>query len=307
MSAPAITASSLRKTYQQTVALRDVSFTVPTASILAVVGPDGAGKTTLLRILSGILDRDAGMIAIFGDDYSHDFESKKANIGYMPQRFGLYEDLTVQENIDFFADLFSVKGEERRTRVKRLLEFSRMDPFTDRLAGKLSGGMKQKLGLACALIHSPKILLLDEPTNGVDPVSRREFWRLLYDLNRDGTTIIISSSYMDEAERASRFMLMHKGGIIAEGVPSDIRSNFQQAVFELPLEKARAAKSLLESELRLISVTLFGKSLHIAAKREMALKEVAAIVSAKGVDATQLREIIPSFEDIYIGLSKDAE
>lgn len=307
MSAPAITASSLRKTYQQTVALRDVSFTVPSAAILAIVGPDGAGKTTLLRILSGILDRDAGTIAIFGDDYAHDFESKKANIGYMPQRFGLYEDLTVQENIDFFADLFSVKGEARRTRVKRLLEFSRMDPFTDRLAGKLSGGMKQKLGLACALIHSPKILLLDEPTNGVDPVSRREFWRLLYDLNRDGTTIIISSSYMDEAERASRFMLMHKGGIIAEGVPSDIRSNFQQAVFELPLEKARAAKSLLESEPRFVSVSLFGKSLHLAARREMPLQEVAAIVSAKGVDATQLREIIPSFEDIYIGLSKDAE
>ncbi|MGB5106902.1 MAG: ABC transporter ATP-binding protein [Candidatus Zixiibacteriota bacterium] len=306
MSESAITANSLRKSYQDTVALRDISFTVPAGAILAIVGPDGAGKTTLLRIFSGILDSDSGAIQIFGDDYKHDFESKKSNIGYMPQRFGLYEDLTVQENIDFFADLFSVKGDERRIRIKRLLEFSRMDPFTDRLAGNLSGGMKQKLGLACALVHNPKILLLDEPTNGVDPVSRREFWRLLYDLNRDGSTIIISSSYMDEAERASRFMLMHKGAIIAEGVPAEIRGNFQQAVYELPLEQARAAKLLLETEPRFASVSLFGKSLHIATDRSVSSADVAALIRAQGVDSAQLRKIIPSFEDIYIGLSKDA-
>lgn len=306
MSESAITANSLRKSYQATVALRDISFTVPSGAILAIVGPDGAGKTTLLRILSGILDSDSGSIQIFGDDYNRDFESKKSHIGYMPQRFGLYEDLTVQENIDFFADLFSVRGEERRTRIKRLLEFSRMDPFVNRLAGKLSGGMKQKLGLACALIHNPKILLLDEPTNGVDPVSRREFWRLLYDLNRDGSTIVISSSYMDEAERASRFMLMHKGTIIAEGVPAEIRGNFRQAVYELPLDKARAAKMLIESEPQFASVSLFGKSLHIATNRDVSTAAVSDIIRARGIDASQLREIIPSFEDIYIGLSKDA-
>ncbi len=305
MTVAAITAKSLKKTFLETAALHDLSFTVSAGSIVAVVGPDGAGKTTLLRILAGILDSDSGEIQIFGDDYRHEFEAKKSHIGYMPQRFGLYEDLTVQENIDFFADLFSVKGEERRTRIKRLLEFSRMDPFTDRLAGKLSGGMKQKLGLACALIHNPKILLLDEPTNGVDPVSRREFWRLLYDLNRDGATIIISSSYMDEAERASRFILLHTGAIIAEGVPSEIRANFHQLVFELTPENARGAKELLGTGTPFQSVSLFGKTLHVATPREMTFEQVARIVDERGVPATSLREILPSFEDIYIGLSKE--
>ncbi len=301
----AISAQSLHRTFGETVALNNLTFSVPEASILAVVGPDGAGKTTLLRILAGILNADSGTVQISGDDYSHIFESKKADIGYMPQRFGLYEDLTVQENIDFFADLFSVKGEQRRTRVQRLLQFSRMDPFTDRLAGKLSGGMKQKLGLACALIHNPKILLLDEPTNGVDPVSRREFWRLLYDLNRDGTTIVISSSYMDEAERASRFLLLHKGNIITEGEPAQIRANFHQAVYELTPEDARVAKEKLNSDSPFLSISLFGKSLHIAANREMQLERVTEAISSKGVSVESLREIIPSFEDIYIGLSQE--
>jgi ABC-2 type transport system ATP-binding protein len=305
MTAAAITAKSLRKSFLDTIAVHDLSFSVTAGSILAVVGPDGAGKTTLLRILAGILDQDAGEISYFGDDYRHEFESKKSHIGYMPQRFGLYEDLTVQENIDFFADLFSVKGEERRTRIKRLLEFSRMDPFTDRLAGKLSGGMKQKLGLACALIHNPKILLLDEPTNGVDPVSRREFWRLLYDLNRDGSTIIISSAYMDEAERASRFMLMHKGAVIAEGVPAEIRTRFEQAVYELTPENARTAKEVLTAGTPFLSVSLFGKSLHIAAPRELPLDQVTRAIVERGISASSLREIIPSFEDIYIGLAKE--
>ncbi len=301
----AISAHSLHRAFGETVALNNLTFNVPEASILAVVGPDGAGKTTLLRILAGILNADSGTIQISGDDYRHNFESKKADIGYMPQRFGLYEDLTVQENIDFFADLFSVKGEQRRTRVQRLLQFSRMDPFVDRLAGKLSGGMKQKLGLACALIHNPRILLLDEPTNGVDPVSRREFWRLLYDLNRDGTTIIISSSYMDEAERASRFLLLHKGNIITEGEPAQIRANFHQAVYELTPEDARIAKERLNSDSPFLSISLFGKSLHIATSREMQLERVTEAISSKGISIDSLREIIPSFEDIYIGLSQE--
>ena len=301
----AISAHSLHRAFGDTVALNNLTFDVPEASILAVVGPDGAGKTTLLRILAGILESDSGTIRIHDDDYRHNFETKKANIGYMPQRFGLYEDLTVQENIDFFADLFSVKGEQRRTRIQRLLQFSRMDPFTDRLAGKLSGGMKQKLGLACALIHNPKILLLDEPTNGVDPVSRREFWRLLYDLNRDGTTIVISSSYMDEAERASRFLLRHKGNSIPEGEPAQTRANFHQAVFELTPDKARSAKEQLNSDSPFLSISLFGKSLHIAANRETQLEHVADAIRSKGISAESLREIIPSFEDIYIGLSQE--
>jgi len=303
----AITAKSLRKTFGETVALNNLSFAVPEASILAVVGPDGAGKTTLLRILAGILNCDSGDILIFDDDYRRNFDSKKANIGYMPQRFGLYEDLTVQENIDFFADLFSVKGQDRRTRIQRLLQFSRMEPFTGRFAGKLSGGMKQKLGLACALIHNPKILLLDEPTNGVDPVSRREFWKLLYDLNREGTTIVVSSSYMDEAERASRFLLMHKGAIISEGEPAHIRKHFHQVVYELTPANPRQAKDQLASDSRFLSVSLFGKSVHIAASRELPFAQISSAVQSRNIAADTLREIIPSFEDIYIGMSQEKQ
>lgn len=305
MTAPAITAKSLSKRYGGVSALHDVSLEVPEACICALVGPDGAGKTTLLRILAGILGADSGEIVVAGHDFKQKKKQNPASIGYMPQRFGLYEDLTVQENIDFFADLFSVTGEERRTRVKRLLEFSRMDPFTERLAGRLSGGMKQKLGLACALIHNPQVLLLDEPTNGVDPVSRREFWKLLYDLNRDGTTILISSSYMDEAERAGRFVLLNKGIVISEGAPAEIRSSFHQRIYELTTDSPRAAKEKLAVIRDFKSVSLFGKTVHLATDRSLDAAQVRRLVLSGGLEADSLREIVPTFEDIYIGLARE--
>ena len=258
----AICVTGLCKRFRDNIALDSLSFDFPAGAISALVGPDGAGKTTLLRIMAGILDYDAGQIQMFGEDYRKGFEAKKAAIGYMPQRFGLYEDLTVQENIDFFADLFGVRGNERRERIKRLLAFSRMDPFTKRLAGQLSGGMKQKLGLACALIHNPRVLLLDEPTNGVDPVSRREFWKLLYDLNRAGTTVVISSPYMDEAERAGHFALMSKGRLIAHGVPADERRNFQFAVYTLPTERRAPSKSNFARERVSLCESLWQQRAH---------------------------------------------
>jgi len=304
MTTAAIAVRNLRKDYAQTRALKDISFELPAGEIIAIVGPDGAGKTTLLRILAGILAFDAGEITLLGQSLSAQAHKHRTTIGYMPQRFGLYEDLTVQENIDFFADLFLVRGAERQTRIKRLLEFSRMDPFTERLARNLSGGMKQKLGLACALVHNPPILLLDEPTNGVDPVSRREFWRLLYDLNREGTTVVISSSYMDEAERAGRFVLLHDGTIISAGNPAEVRRDFPRAVYELASDKARELKSALTHRSEFESVVLFGRSLHLAAAPGVSADQIAAAVLAAGGATEQLRKITPSFEDIYIGLAR---
>ncbi len=299
----AVSLAVLCKRFRKNTALDNLSLEFPAGAITALVGPDGAGKTTLLRIMAGILDYDSGQIKMFDEDYRKGFEAKKAAIGYMPQRFGLYEDLTVQENIDFFADLFGVRGNEREQRIKRLLSFSRMDPFTGRLAGQLSGGMKQKLGLACALIHNPRILLLDEPTNGVDPVSRREFWKLLYDLNRAGTTVVISSPYMDEAERAGHFALMSKGRLIACGVPADERRKFRYSVYALPTDRARDVKERLCRRNEFRSVNLFGNSVHIVTEQNVAEDSVKALLESERLPSAQLQQIVPTFEDIYIALS----
>ncbi len=304
MSEIAIQVRGLCKQYPAALALDDLSLTVPASRIVAIVGPDGSGKTTLLRILAGILDPHAGAVEIFGDSFHRDFEHKKSIIGYMPQKFGLYEDLTIQENIDFFADMFSVRGAARRQRIERLLDFSRLGEFTKRLAGNLSGGMKQKLGLACALIHNPKILLLDEPTNGVDPVSRREFWRLLYDLNREGATIVISSSYMDEAERADRFVLMRHGRVLSDGVPAQVQRAYPHPIFELATDNPRLAKARLVDASELRNVTLFGRSLHLELAVQMTEASLQQFLSERGIDVAHLRRIPPSFEDIYIGHSR---
>lgn len=301
----AISVTGLSKRYRETTALDNLSLSFPAGAISALVGPDGAGKTTLLRIMAGILDQDSGAIEMFGEDYRKGFEAKKAGVGYMPQRFGLYEDLTVQENIDFFADLFGVRGNDRRERIKRLLSFSRMDPFTGRLAGQLSGGMKQKLGLACALVHNPRILLLDEPTNGVDPVSRREFWKLLYDLNHAGTTVVISSPYMDEAERAGYFALLNNGKLIASGVPADERNSFPLPVYSLPTDQARTVKEQLSRRKELRLVNLFGNSVHIVTDKSMSIDAVRSLLAEERLDPATLRQIVPTFEDIYIALSTE--
>ncbi len=307
MKSPALKVEGLLKRYPLTTALNGLELEVPEGEVVAIVGPDGAGKTTLLRILAGILDYDDGSLEFFGEDFRIDFERKKSSIGYMPQRFGLYEDLTVQENIDFFADLFTVPRRQRAERTSRLLQFSRMERFRDRLAGALSGGMKQKLGLACALIHNPRLLLLDEPTNGVDPVSRREFWKLLYDLNSEGSTILVSSSYMDEAERANRFALMRDGQTIAVGEPHEARRNFQFNVFEYASDSPRKAKEMIGTHDQFLAINLFGNSVHILTRGEVEVDTVRAIVASLGLRSEALNRIAPSFEDIYIGLSLAAD
>ena len=221
-------------------AVRNVSFTVAPGAIFGLVGSDGAGKSTLLRMAATMLKPAAGRIAIDGLDVVESRAAVKERIGYMPQRFGLYQDLTVEENIDFFMDIFGIYGTERKARKALYLGFSNLIPFADRPAGKLSGGMKQKLGLACVLVHEPKLLILDEPTNGVDPVSRQEFWGILGRMRERGKTILVSTAYLDEGERCDRLGLMHRAELLATATPAEIRARFpslEEAIIEKIREK----------------------------------------------------------------------
>jgi drug efflux transport system ATP-binding protein len=223
MPSSAIEMRGLTRSFGPLTAVDRLSLTIPKGELFGLVGPDGAGKTTTLRMLAGILTPSAGDALIVGHSIRTAPEDVKRRIAYMSQRFGLYGDLTVLENLDFYADLFEVAPRERAARIERLLAFSNLTPFKDRLADKLSGGMKQKLGLACALIHRPEIVLLDEPTNGVDPVSRRDFWRVLYEMLKDGVTIFMTTAYLDEAERCHRVGLMHHGRLLALDTPERVK------------------------------------------------------------------------------------
>jgi len=217
-----IRARGLTRRFGELTAVDGLTFEVAPGEIFGLMGPDGAGKTTAMRLLTGLMDPSSGDAEVAGAPLA-DIASVRHKIGYMSQRFGLYEDLTVEENLRFFADLLGVSPREWEERSARLLSFSGMGPFTGRLAGNLSGGMKQKLGLACALLHTPEVLFLDEPTNGVDPVSRRDFWRILRDLRAEGVTILLATSYLDEAERCDRLGLLHRGRLLAQDTPAAVR------------------------------------------------------------------------------------
>ncbi|PKN41565.1 MAG: multidrug ABC transporter ATP-binding protein [Deltaproteobacteria bacterium HGW-Deltaproteobacteria-17] len=229
---PAIRADGLTRRFDDLVAVDDLALSVEEGEIFGLVGPDGAGKTTAMRLLTGILEPSAGDGWVAGHHVWHEAEAVKEDIAYMSQRFGLYPDLTVMENIDFYADIYGVPRKGRAERVEELLAFSNLTPFKKRHAGKLSGGMKQKLGLACALVHTPKVLFLDEPTNGVDPVSRRDFWRILYQLLREKVTIFVSTAYLDEAERCARVHLLDAGRLLASGEPRAVLKAAGAASFE---------------------------------------------------------------------------
>ena len=229
---PVIKTVNLTRKFNHLTAVNDLNLDIPEGEIFGLVGPDGAGKTTTMRLLTGILDPTSGEGWVYGKHIQEEAESLKDNIAYMSQRFGLYEDLTVLENINFYADLFGVTDSERAGKTEELLGFSNLAPFKDRLAGKLSGGMKQKLGLACALIHTPKVLFLDEPTNGVDPVSRRDFWGILHRLLKEKVTILYSTSYLDEAERCKRVGLLHKGQLLRCDTPDEIKRSLGVATLE---------------------------------------------------------------------------
>ncbi len=218
-----IKTENLTRNFANLIALDRLNLEVEEGEIFGLVGPDGAGKTTTMRLLTGILDPSAGQAWVYNKHTLKEAEELKEHIAYMSQRFGLYEELSVMENINFYADVYGVAKEKRSESIERLLGFSGLLPFKERFAGKLSGGMKQKLGLACALVHTPKVLFLDEPTNGVDPVSRRDFWKILYDLLKEKVTIFCSTCYLDEAERCRRVGLMHKGKLLRCDTPGNIK------------------------------------------------------------------------------------
>jgi ABC-2 type transport system ATP-binding protein len=221
-----ILVDNISKRFDQVEAVSQVSFQVEKGGLFGLVGSDGAGKSTLLRMMATLIKPTSGRVSIDGLDVVTQKSEIKMKIGYMPQRFGLYEDLTVQENLDFFMDIFGVFGIERKRRTEQYLGFSNLLPFVDRQAGNLSGGMKQKLGLACVLVHEPEVLILDEPTNGVDPVSRQEFWDMLIKMNSEGMTILISTAYLDEGEKCSELALMHRSRLLVRATPKEVKSHY---------------------------------------------------------------------------------
>jgi ABC-2 type transport system ATP-binding protein len=299
----AIRAENLSKSFAGLRAVDGMSLNVPEGEIFGLVGPDGAGKTTTMRLLTGIMDPTGGNAWVMGRHIMHNSEALKENIGYMSQRFGLYPDLTVQENIHFYADIYGVSRKGREEKIDRLLSFSNLAPFSKRLAGNLSGGMKQKLGLVCALIHTPKILFLDEPTNGVDPVSRRDFWRILYQLLREKVTIFVSTAYLDEAERCNRIGLIFRGRLLAVGTTDEVKKLMKDSILEVRTLKPRQATALLREELGSDSVGLFGDRLHVFTKApNQAESQAAEILRRSGIEIAGMRRIEPSLEDVFVSV-----
>lgn len=306
MPLQSIIASNLSRSFGPVKAVSNLNLTILRGELYGLVGPDGSGKTTTMRLLSGIMEPTEGDALVAGFSVLSAPEEVKARIGYMSQRFGLYEDLTVLENLLFYADLYDVPDRERKERVGRLLAFSDLEPFRQRLAGALSGGMKQKLGLACALVHTPEVLLLDEPTNGVDPVSRRDFWRILYDLLREGVTILLSTSYLDEAERCTRIGLIHQGGIILEGDPLEVRSSFGAPMLELWPDRVREAGIAARKTEGVREVTVYGDRLHITLERNAQAAAVVDGIRRSGLEVLEHRNILPSLEDVFIASVRGA-
>ncbi|MEC4686444.1 MAG: ABC transporter ATP-binding protein [Nitrospirota bacterium] len=298
--AVAIRTENLLKSFGEYRAIDNLDLEIRRGEIYGLVGPDGSGKTTLMRLLTAIMEPDSGQAWVAGHSVITESERVKEKIGYMSQRFGLYEDLTVIENIIFYADLYDVPRKERPERIERLLGFSNLTPFKARLAGKLSGGMKQKLGLACALIHTPEILFLDEPTNGVDPVSRRDFWKILYDLLKEGITIFVSTAYLDEAERCTRVGLIHNGRLLAEDDPVAMKKSFGYPMIALRADDLRKAMKTLKTVPGVKNISIYGDSLHIALERPELTETIGEELQAAGIVMKGQKNIVPTLEDIFI-------
>ncbi|MBU0951439.1 MAG: ABC transporter ATP-binding protein [Elusimicrobia bacterium] len=289
-----LSATNLTKKFAENTAVNNLSFNVEEGEIFGLIGPDGSGKTTTLRLLCGVITATAGDVAL------------PSPIGYMPQRFSLYSDLTVEENMNFFADMYQVPKKERQERMEELYEFSRLQPFKNRFAQNLSGGMQKKLGLSCCLIHTPKLLLLDEPTTGVDPVSRHELWDLLYRLKEKGVTIIVSTPYMDEAEKCTRVALMHNGNFIVCASPDKLKSYMKNAILEVWCADSRKARALFKTLEGVEGIYPFGDTLHMVYRKETAGKPeeeaIKNILAKNNIELFDMHKISPSFEDVFISL-----
>lgn len=301
-----IVANQITKTFDAVTALQDISFHVDEGELFGLIGPDGAGKTTLFRILITLLLADSGTASMFGLDVVRDFKRIRQIIGYMPGRFSLYPDLSVQENLNFFASVFGASVQENYDLVRDI--YSRIEPFKHRPAGKLSGGMKQKLALSCALIHAPRLLVLDEPTTGVDAVSRTEFWQMLKNLQQRGITIIVSTPYMDEASLCDRVALMQDGRMLAIDAPAQIVDSFERRLWAVGAEARFLLLTALRSCADIESVNSFGDLVHITTTNDqLDEKQLVSFLSARGVRGEiSITKVKPTIEDCFLRLLNKA-
>jgi len=302
----AIQTTHLTKSFGPLTAVRDLNLEVKAGEIFGLVGPDASGKTTTLRMLCGILPPDGGEARVAGHDIRKEAEALKEKVGYLPQRFGLYGDLTVLENIHFYADLYQVSKKERGERIERLLRFANLAPFGKRKAQDLSGGMKQKLGLICALIHTPHILFLDEPTTGVDPLSRRDFWIILYDLLKEGVTILFSTSYLDEAERCNHVGMIYQGELLIGDTPSAIKAQIRGSILELRMEHHQEGMKILEGIEAFRSLVLSGDKIHVLVDDPVAgEKLIRDVLGKQGWAVLDLAAVRPSLEDAFVSIVQE--
>jgi len=310
-AAPLVVVDRMTRRYGAVVAASEVSFEVRPGEMFGLIGPDGAGKTTTLRVVLGLLRPDEGTVRTCGLDPIRESEALSQRIGYLSQRFSLYGDLSVDENVAFFAEIHGVRG--WKTRRGELLDMLRMTPFRDRLADRLSGGMKQKLALACTLIHTPDLLILDEPTTGVDPVSRRDFWRILARLQRQGLTLLLTTPYLDEAERCQRVALMDRSRILNLSTPDELRAEAKGLVLEILAEPRRRAAEILGGLPGISEVESFGERIHATlpsltpAEAEGAVGRISEALVGAGVFVRHARAVAPTLEDLFIARMRAEE
>jgi ABC-2 type transport system ATP-binding protein len=298
-----IEATGLSKRFGATTAIEDITFSVNESEIFGFIGPDGAGKTTLFRIITTLLLPDSGSIEVLGLDAITGFKELRKNIGYMPGRFSLYQDLSVEENLSFYATVFGTTIEENYELISDI--YSHIEPFKKRLAGKLSGGMKQKLALSCALIHKPALLVLDEPTTGVDAVSRSEFWAMLAKLKKHNITIIVSTPYMDEAMRCDRVALIQKGRILAVDQPAKIIKGFSRKLFRARAKEKHQLINALRSFPGTLTAYPFGDSVHVTFEEDRIRPELSEHLHNYGVESAEIVETEPGIEDRFLELMKE--
>jgi ABC-2 type transport system ATP-binding protein len=300
-----LVADRLAKKYGDSRALIDFSLEVPTGGLFALVGPDGAGKTTMIRILCRLLDPDSGTVTIDGLDLQKSYDDIKPMLGYMPQLFSLYPDLSVEENMKFYAGLYGITGTTYRNKRDRLYEFSNLGPFAGRRAHALSGGMKQKLALSCALIHEPRLLILDEPTTGVDPLSRRQFWEILLQLKSEGVTTLVSTPYMDEVERCDRATFIFGGRKLSEGTPAELASGFRGQIYYVDREPTSRLIEKLNS-IEGLQAARFGAGLHLYLSPGDSVERHLDSLALLGITRSTIDRISPDLEDRFIQLMEQS-
>jgi len=299
---------SLVKKFGNITAVDNLDISIRKNTIFGLVGPDGAGKTTTMRMLCSLIAPDSGIAKIGGFDVVKESEEIKKHIGYMPQKFSLYGDLTVMENLEFYSEIYQIPKKESREKIKYLLEFSDLTGHSYKLADQLSGGMKQKLALSCNLIHTPKYLFLDEPTIGVDPVARRELWKILFDLRDQGVTILVSTPYMDEAERCDEIGLMYKGRIIINDDPENIIKSFNKHILCIYSDDNYVAKDAVENLDCIEDAYLLGDELHIVSENlEITKKKLGEAFKLSKVKINSIKEIEPTLEDVFVNIVKNQQ